>query len=264
MELGERLRQARLEAGLTQRALCGEAITRNMLSQIENGSAKPSMDTLRYLASRLGKPLSYFLDEETPVSPNLSVILQARQGRGASVLEALEHYDAPDPVFDPERWLLEAIACMDMAQEAIAEGKKPYAAALLEQCAEAGAQTVYYTEELERRRLLLCFQAGQSAASLAGSLPDHSQELLLRASAALEANAPQRCAAILEAGECQAPQWHYLRGEAHFALGEYAQAVKHYEQAEAYAPRQVYQRLEVCCRELEDFKMAYYYACKQR
>ena len=53
MELGQLLKQARLEAGLTQRQLCGGKITRNMLSQIENGSAKPSMDTLRYLAERL-------------------------------------------------------------------------------------------------------------------------------------------------------------------------------------------------------------------
>lgn len=41
MSLGERLRQARLEAGLSQRQLCGERITRNMLSQLESGAASP-------------------------------------------------------------------------------------------------------------------------------------------------------------------------------------------------------------------------------
>ena len=46
MTLGEKIRQARLEAGLSQRQLCGDTVTRNMLSQIENGSARPSMDTL--------------------------------------------------------------------------------------------------------------------------------------------------------------------------------------------------------------------------
>ena len=69
MELGEKLRDARLEAGLSQRQLCGDVITRNMLSQIENGSARPSMPTLQYLASRLGKSVGYFLEEET-VSQN--------------------------------------------------------------------------------------------------------------------------------------------------------------------------------------------------
>ena len=43
MTLGEKIKQARQEAGLSQRQLCGDAITRNMLSQIENGSARPSM-----------------------------------------------------------------------------------------------------------------------------------------------------------------------------------------------------------------------------
>ena len=57
MCLGEKLRCARLEAGMTQRQLCGEMITRNMLSQIENGKATPSTKTLRYLAQMLGKPV---------------------------------------------------------------------------------------------------------------------------------------------------------------------------------------------------------------
>ena len=74
MELGEKLRAARLEAGLTQRQLCGEEITRNMLSQIENGSAKPSMKTLQYLAGRLGKNISFFLEEEAVLSPNQQVM----------------------------------------------------------------------------------------------------------------------------------------------------------------------------------------------
>ena len=64
MELGEKIRMARLEAGLSQRQLCGEEITRNMLSLIEHGSAKPSMKTLRYLSGQLGKPMSYFLEED--------------------------------------------------------------------------------------------------------------------------------------------------------------------------------------------------------
>ena len=97
MELGEKLRQARIEAGLTQRQLCGEEITRNMLSLIENGSAKPSMGTLTYLAGRLGKPVSFFLDEAAVVSPNREVMESARRlydageyAQGLLVLEAAE------------------------------------------------------------------------------------------------------------------------------------------------------------------------------
>ena len=68
MELGEKIRCARQEAGLSQRQLCGSEITRNMLSLIENGSAKPSMKTLQYLAARLGKNVSFFLEETAVLS----------------------------------------------------------------------------------------------------------------------------------------------------------------------------------------------------
>ena len=53
MTLGERIKRSRLDRGMSQKALAGEQITRNMLSQIENGQATPSMKTLQYLAERL-------------------------------------------------------------------------------------------------------------------------------------------------------------------------------------------------------------------
>ena len=81
MELGEKILQARQAAGLSQRQLCGEVITRNMLSQIEHGTAKPSMKTLAYLADRLGKPISFFLEDErdTDVLEDLSRLRQAEE-----------------------------------------------------------------------------------------------------------------------------------------------------------------------------------------
>ena len=63
MTMGERLRQAREEAGLSQRQVCGDQITRNQLSQLEHDRVGPSVETLRYLARQLGKPVSYFLGE---------------------------------------------------------------------------------------------------------------------------------------------------------------------------------------------------------
>ena len=106
MTLGEKILQARQASGLSQRQLCGEMITRNMLSQIEHGTASPSMDTLRYLAARLGKPVSYFLEEEDAALPNWPRIRRARlayaREDGAGVLAALENYDAPDEIFDQE------------------------------------------------------------------------------------------------------------------------------------------------------------------
>ena len=82
MELGEKIRLARLEAGLSQRQLCGDTITRNMLSQIEHGTAKPSMKTLCYLAEQLGKPVSFFLEEQQDTA-GLEALGKLRQAESA-------------------------------------------------------------------------------------------------------------------------------------------------------------------------------------
>jgi transcriptional regulator with XRE-family HTH domain len=79
MQLSERIKQARLEMGLSQRQLCGQTITRNMLSLIESGKARPSMDTLAYFAKVLGKPMGYFLEEQAVTSPNQQVMEQAEK-----------------------------------------------------------------------------------------------------------------------------------------------------------------------------------------
>ncbi|MBQ6840132.1 MAG: helix-turn-helix domain-containing protein [Oscillospiraceae bacterium] len=261
MELGQLLKQARLDAGLSQRQLCGDTITRNMLSQIENGSARPSMDTLRILAGRLGKPVSYFLEEQ-PVSPNQSIILQARSASAQDRLVLLEDYHSPDPVFDPERYLLEALGYMELAQTAIAENRFGLGQTLLEQAKASGSQTFYYTPELERRRLLLCYAAGISPEGLLPLLPDSTDEFLLRAQAELDAGDPDSCGRILDAAPKKTPAWYYLRGEAFFAQKDFQNAAQQY----LLAPEsnRVYARLEQCYRELEDFKNAYFYACKQR
>lgn len=228
MELGPQLKQARLEAGLSQRQLCGDVITRNMLSQIENGSAQPSMDTLRCLAARLGKPVSFFLEEET-VSPNQARIRTAReafaQGHWQEALTLLEQWQEPDAVFDPERYLLEALCCLRLGQGA---------EALLTRAAASGAQTPYYTPELERHRLLLLAEVCPDRQSeVAAALPDDPRELLLRGAAALEA-------------------------------GHYALARKWLELAQEIAPEAAWPLLETCCRYQEDYKAAYHYACLQR
>jgi len=102
MELGEKLKTARQEAGLSQRQLCGDVITRNMLSQIEHGTARPSMETLRYLASRLGKPLSWFLEEDTAVSSNQALMEQVRKADAGQAWLLLKTFHHPDLLLEWE------------------------------------------------------------------------------------------------------------------------------------------------------------------
>ncbi len=172
MELGEKLRLARLEAGLSQRALCGDEITRNMLSRIENGAARPSMKTLGCLAARLGKPVSYFLEEDTVCSPNQEIMTAVRQlfdGKDyAGAMQALAQYRAPDEIYDRERQLLEILVRLHLAEEAIGDGREPYALELLETVADLGKSAVYYSADLEQRRLLLLARIPGQVVNLPG------------------------------------------------------------------------------------------------
>jgi len=54
LRLGERLRQLRVTAGLTQSDLAGERFSKEYVSQIERGKTRPTSETIEWLASRLG------------------------------------------------------------------------------------------------------------------------------------------------------------------------------------------------------------------
>lgn len=265
MTLGEKLKQARLEAGLSQKSLCGDVITRNMLSQIENGSARPSMDTLAFLAARLGRPVSWFLEETAVFSPNQAVMETARQcfdeGDWAGTLAALEHFRDSDEIYSREREWMGILAMLRMAQEAIDQQRRRYALELLEKMGEMGKNCLYYPPELERSRILLLGKAG---GKIREPLPDLDGELVLRAKIALEAGDGVRAGRLLDAAEDHSgPRWNFLRGEAYRTLREYAMAAQCYHRAESVCPEAI-PGLEECYRELGDYKMAYAYACKQK
>ena len=58
--LGERIRKLRKQQKFTLEALAGSELTKGMLSLIENNKANPSMESLTYIAKRLGvECLSY-------------------------------------------------------------------------------------------------------------------------------------------------------------------------------------------------------------
>ena len=60
MNIGDKIKKIRKEKKITQSALAGQRITRNMLSSIERGTANPSLETMEYISSRLSTPLAYF------------------------------------------------------------------------------------------------------------------------------------------------------------------------------------------------------------
>lgn len=63
-----RIRKLRKEQKLTLEALAADRLTKGMLSQIENDKAKPSIESLQYIAERLGVEASELLEQVNPTS----------------------------------------------------------------------------------------------------------------------------------------------------------------------------------------------------
>lgn len=79
ISLGERIKKARKEKGLTQSELADNNISRSMLSLIENGMTNPSMSTLEYIANKLEKPVAHFLTDSFDIlekSESLIIVLE--------------------------------------------------------------------------------------------------------------------------------------------------------------------------------------------
>lgn len=266
MELGEKLRQARLKAGLSQRKLCGSVITRNMLSQIENGSAHPSMASLRYFAQQLGLPVSYFLEEDGTVSSNQNCMEAAwaafEAGKPMEALRGLEDYHGNDPLYDREYRLLKAFLLLEEARVCITQGQEVRARQLLMHEEELEF-CLSWLPELKNRRIHLLALLGEEYAQ--EDLPDIDWQLYLRAQAALREGKYVRAAALLDAIENQkTADWYLFRGRAALGNAEYATAADYLQQAESAFPSQAVPLLEQCFRELGDYKMAYDYACRRR
>ena len=160
---------------------------------------------------------------------------------------------------------MQILCLLTLGREAIDQQRYHYARSLLEKAGNLGDQTIYYTEQMERERLLLLYQClPEQAADLVRQLPEDHRELFLRAQAQLSAGEYIRCIHLLMAIPTQDEYWHYLRGQARMGLGQYSDAAEDFLLAENTYPIQCARALESCYRELEDYKRAYQYACKQR
>lgn len=235
MTMGQRIRAARIDAGLSQRELAGEVITRNMLSSLEHDSASPSLATLRYLSDRLGRPIGYFLGEDGPGE----AVAAFRDGDWRRCLELLT---------GAEKEWLEPLALLREAEGAVKDDRVPYAKELLERL--EGMASPLFGPECERKAAILRVVCGVSA-----DIPEDGGLM----AKAREAIANGRDAVrYLNAMDERDEGWHHLMGECAFRAGDYAAAKEHYHRCEGSVG--VRARLEICYRELGDYKMAYFYA----
>lgn len=82
--IGKRVKALRLSRGLTQKELAGDAVSRNMLSMIESGTALPSTPTLLHIAKVLSVPVGFFF------APAGDELIYSRQEALASAYSLLD------------------------------------------------------------------------------------------------------------------------------------------------------------------------------
>ena len=129
-ELGKRIKEARLARKMTQSDVVGDFITRNMLSQIESGTATPSVKTLTYLAKVLQLPVNYLLPDELEVPDEsgnavvneldgLNKMKNAfRRGDYQTALENAKPLAEHGSIFYDEANAVLAMSCLELAKAA--------------------------------------------------------------------------------------------------------------------------------------------------
>ncbi len=148
MNIGKKIRKIRIEKLMTQAELAGNVITRNMLSQIENDSAQPSLSTIIYLSSRLGVPAGYLLSEgdEEFVYNKARVMRDIRRAYSDKSFELCrEMCVSAFDEFDDELELILTDCCIGTAEEYIKNGKLNAAREMLDEALSHLNGTIYST-----------------------------------------------------------------------------------------------------------------------
>ena len=146
--LGKKIKDLRLQKNMTQAELAGDTITRNMLSQIENGSAQPSVTTIMELAEKLDTPTEYFFSQtiDLPTLRKLDAIGKIRKLYGAGdygkVISRLESLDG----WDDETEYLFVKASYGKGMLLYREGFLSSAADCLEKALAHARNTIYADE----------------------------------------------------------------------------------------------------------------------
>lgn len=91
IRLGERLRQLRVAAGLTQSELAGDRFSKEYVSQIERGKTRPTEGTIEWLADRLGVDGGFLANG---VATDERARIEGALSRAEALYEAQEDEDA--------------------------------------------------------------------------------------------------------------------------------------------------------------------------
>lgn len=281
MTLGEKLRQTRLSKGLSQSQVAGGCVTRNMLSQIENDQASPSMRTLEHLARALDVSVGWLLsDEQTDAA--LEKMRRARtlfREEDYAGCLALFAQDAPS---GDEMLLLCSQAAGMLAAQRLAAENFSGAKELAQQALDWNRRSLYASAQVQVQALDVLARCAIQEKQADEAVERYRTFYLERQSAVryhftmarfhlqqehIQA-AEREIWSIAELPDAQRAEYLILRGKIAARREQYENAALYFHQAQELPlgrmlERELYEGLEVCCRELGDYQQAYLYASKQ-
>jgi len=271
MTIGEKIKKARLEKGLTQAKLCGDRITRNMLSAIEGNKARPSYATAEYLAEQLQLPLSYlfssdegvfYYQKERMISDVRKALCEKNYSRCIELCSALSGCD-------DEIALILSTAHFELGKRLVLNGSLQSGKQHLSDFKKYCSMTVYDTSYFEHACLLYSALADNIKAPL-----------LVMDNKAFEANLRTSFEGDLYKYMLLDQKYEYSddRLTRHIAAKElikerrYNEALAIMKKVEeernrggynAYLIFGIYTDMEICYKQLGDFESAYRYASKR-
>ncbi len=160
MKIGEKIKKFRTEKSMTQSELAGNFITRNMLSLIESGSAQPSLPTVEYIAKRLNVPLGILVSDDDGEyfyrrMNAMENIHRTFEDKNYRICLALCE-DMLDSVKDNELSLIIAECFLGIAKEEFCNGHLKKACETFDRAVEFARDTHYNTLHIQAEATVYC------------------------------------------------------------------------------------------------------------
>ncbi len=160
IELGKKIKEARISKKMTQNEVVGTFITRNMLSQIENGTATPSVKTLQYLSSKLDVSFSDFMPEQKDDSL-YQLELVKNVYREKNYAQVLEFESKVPEVFTDEFYALFSYAYLEKAKELFQSNQYAKAAEFAQKSIHYASSGIYSNSTIQSEAIMILHQAAQ-------------------------------------------------------------------------------------------------------
>ena len=279
MTIGEKIKKLRIAKMMTQSELVGTEITRNMLSRIENGSANPSLDTVGYIAKRLNVSPSFLLADEDDerIYRKHKEIIEIKQAFMAEDFRICRDMCMrAQSALDDEIQMILAECNLSVGIEEFGNGNLRVACMYLDAALESCEKTLYRTDLIVATVGMYFRYMRRFSATLSSNVIDEEEvniypsltDAFCRYAYATEQMERDAAMGMVDTVARRGTPYA-LHLEAKLQMRE-----KQYRQAYEYLHRIllhespvaepmlyfIFCDLEICCREIEDFKGAYEYS----